>query len=235
MKKILSVLMIGSICLSAKAQKLYIQGGVSLANITETSGGHTQKANMLTTFNAGLMLRLKIPGIIGIETGLLLTGRGSKTETYFPNAATPDAVTGMKSVFNPIYLEVPLNMVIKLSAGVGPSVFLHAGPYVAMGVGGKAKSTTYGGIAGSVKSERKIDFSDKELVFENEDASFSFLRKYDYGINIGGGINFKKLMIKANYGLGLARISSSKSFDNQNDNRNKYRTISFSLGVPLGL
>lgn len=235
MKKVLGVLMISGVCYSAQSQKIYVQGGVNLANITKTDEGHTEKNNMLTTFNAGLMVRFKATSMFGIETGLLLTGRGSKADTYFGAVIDPDVVYRVKSTFNPLYLEVPFNLIVNIPGGTGPSFFVNAGPYIAMGVGGKSKVTTYGSFVGTVEWERKIDFTnDDPLVFEEEEATYNRLKKFDYGFNLGGGINFKKLIIKANYGFGLTSIDATASMNNGSD-KNKYRTVSFSVGIPLGL
>jgi hypothetical protein len=38
---------------------------------------------------------------------------------------------------------------------------------------------------------------------------------------------------KANYGLGFAKINSTQS-NNTTTDKNKYRTLSFSVGIPLG-
>ena len=59
------------------------------------------------------------------------------------------------------------------------------------------------------------------------------LTRFDFGLNFGGGFQFKHLILKANYGLGLAKINSTQSNNNAND-KNKYRTLSFSVGIPLG-
>ena len=231
MKNIFCLIVATTICYSIQAQKIYIQGGVNLANITKDL---SENNNMLTTFNAGILARVKIAGIVGFETGLLLTGHGSKAETIFFTNGN-DQITKIKSTFNPVYLELPLNLIIKIGVCGGPSFFINAGPYVAMGAGGKAKVETSGGIAGTIKSESKIEFAhDNPIIFEQDDAAYNKLKRFDYGVNLGGGMNFKKIILKANYGFGLANINSTQSIFNA-DNKNKYRTISFSVGIPLGL
>jgi hypothetical protein len=59
------------------------------------------------------------------------------------------------------------------------------------------------------------------------------LKRFDYGLNLGGGVDFGKLMVKVNYGYGLAKINSTQS-DNTANDKNKFRTWSVSLGIPLG-
>jgi len=228
MKKLLAAMTVTAICSTASAQLFYVQGGANLANITTTSDGRTEKNNMLTTFNAGLMTRFGLSKTVDLETGLLLTGKGSKAETYFNGGN--DYV---KSKFNPLYIELPLNVILNIPMQNSAGLFVNAGPYAAIGVGGKSKSSSKIGPLTS-ESETSIKFSnDDPFTSEQEDASYSKLKRFDYGLNLGAGLDLKKLIIKANYGFGLAKINSTES-NNSVDDKNKYRTLSLSVGIPLG-
>lgn len=228
MKKIfLGLVLTTTIALSTKAQ-VYVQGGLNLANITKTNDGQTEDNNILPSFNVGILGRLDLAPYFDLESGILLTGQGSKAETYFNGGN--DYV---KSKFNPLYLQVPLNAVVKIPTTKTSSVFFHAGPYVAMGIGGKSKMDTKIGILTS-SSESDIKFSnDDPFTSQQDDAAYDKLKRFDFGLNFGGGFQFKHLILKANYGLGLAKINSTQSNNNAND-KNKYRTLSFSVGIPLG-
>ena len=108
MKKLfLALLLTTTVAVSTKAQ-IYVQGGLNLANITKTNDGQTEKNNILPSFNAGILGRLELDPMFDLESGVLLTGRGSKAETYFSNG------NYTKSKFNPLYIEVPLNAVVKI-------------------------------------------------------------------------------------------------------------------------
>ncbi len=228
MKKSLIVIVICTFVLSASAQKSYIQGGLNLANITKTNDGQTEKNNILPSFNVGLLHRFELAPQFDIETGLLFTGKGSKAETYFNGGN--DYV---KSKFNPLYLEIPVNFVAKFIMDKSSSLFVNTGPYIAVGVGGKSKSESKI-LSIYSSSEKSIQFSnDDPFTSSQEDASYNKLKRFDYGINLGGGVAFKNLIIKANYGFGLAKINSTES-DNTANDKNKYRTVSVSLGFPLG-
>ncbi len=228
MKKLIALSILTTMGICAKAQ-FYVQGGLNLANITTTKQGQTEDNNWLPTFNAGFMGRFGISSIFDLESGLLLTGKGSKAETYFTNA---DYV---KSKFNPIYLEVPLNAVIKfpLQAKGKANIFVHAGPYIAMGVGGKSKvEKSILGITSSSKTSIKFS-NDDPFTSQQDDAAYNKLKRFDYGINAGGGVDFGGFILKANYGFGLAKINSTQS-NNTADDKNKYRTFSISAGIPIG-
>lgn len=227
MKKVfLGLVLTAAISLSTKAQ-VYLQGGLNLANITKTNDGQTEKNNILPSFNVGILGRLPIADMFSIESGLLLTGRGSKAETYFNGGN--DFV---KSKFNPFYLEIPLNAVVKIPLEKKSNVFFNAGPYVAIGIGGKSRrDTKFGPLVSS--STSNIEFSnDDPFTSQQEDARYDRLKRFDFGLNFGGGFQFQRVLLKVNYGLGLAKINSTQS-DNTANDKNKYRTLSFSVGIPL--
>ncbi|GAB2841532.1 porin family protein [Ferruginibacter profundus] len=228
MKKVLTGMAVLFICANANAQLFYAQGGLNLANITKTNDGHTEKNNLLATFNAGFMGRFGLSKTVDLETGLLLTGHGSKAETYFNGGS--DYV---KSTFNPLYVELPLNLVVTVPLEKTSGIFFNAGPYIAVGVGGKSKTDSkFGPLTSS--SSASIKFSnDDPFTSQQDDAAYDKLKRFDYGLNIGGGFKLEHLLLKVNYGFGLAKINSTESNNTAND-KNKYRTLSFSVGIPLG-
>ncbi len=227
MKKVLIAFALTTTIIISKAQ-VYLQGGLNLANITKTNNGQTEKNNILPTFNAGILGRFGLSSTVDLESGLLLTGQGSKAETYFNGGADY-----IKSKFNPLYLQVPLNLVVKIPLDKTSGVFFNAGPYAAIGIGGKSKTDSkFGPLTAS--SSNSIKFSnDDPFTSSQDDASYDKLKRFDFGINLGGGFQFEHLILKANYGIGLAKINSTESNNTVND-KNKYRTFSFSVGIPLG-
>jgi hypothetical protein len=51
-------------------------------------------------------------------------------------------------------------------------------------------------------------------------------------LNAGAGFDLGKLILKINYGYGLTKINSTQG-NNSVDDKNKYRTVSLSAGIPL--
>ena len=81
-------------------------------------------------------------------------------------------------------------------------------------------------------SSENIKFdNDNPLTGEEEGARYDRLKKFDAGINALAGVEFNRLMLGVNYGIGLTKINSTQS-DNAND-KNKYRTFSVGLGIRL--
>lgn len=229
MKKVFGLLMITTVMAgTVNAQLFYAQGGLNLANITSTGSGDTEDNATLATFNTGLLGRFGLSKVVDLESGILLTGRGSKAETYFNGGA--DYV---KAKFNPLYVEVPLNVVVNIPLQSKTGLFVHAGPYAAVGVGGKTKLETKFGPLTS-ESERDIEFSDDDpFTSAQEDAAYNKLKRFDFGLNFGAGLDLNSIILKVNYGLGLTKIGSTES-NNNADDKNKYRILSISLGIPLG-
>lgn len=213
--------------ITLNAQKLYVQGGANFANITTNANGNTESSKSLTTFNAGMMARFNAATNVDIETGLLYTGRGSQTTTSFNNGNDY-----IRTTFNPMYLELPLNAVIKFPIEKNKNIFVHAGPYAAMGANGKTKTETkFGSLTTSSSTDIKFD-NNNPLTSEQEGATYSTLKKFDYGFNMGTGFSINNMMIKLNYGVGLSKIRSMET-DNNANNQNKYRTFSINLGFAL--
>jgi hypothetical protein len=228
MKKILFILF-AVFSYSLGHSQVYIQGGVNLANISKDNSGATEKNNTLTTFNAGLLGRFNMSDIVDLETGILLNGQGSKAETYFTNSTDDNYV---KAKFNPLYLKVPLHVLVRIPLMKKQNIFVFAGPYVEMGIAGKSTVTTK--IFGSTSvSESNIKFNnDNPTTTAQEDAGYNKIKRFDYGADFGAGIDLGKIIIKANYGLGFAKINSTQTNNSAND-KNKYRTLSLSLGIPI--
>jgi hypothetical protein len=225
MKKLLMIALLSGTFTLAKSQ-VYIQGGVNLANITQTKSGETQDNNLLTTFNAGILGRFNLSKPIDLESGLLLEGRGAKANSYFGSNNDDNYV---KSKFNPLYLEVPLNLVVRVPLEKNANLFFNAGPYAAVGIAGKSK--TESSISG-VKSisANNIEFSnDDPFTSQQDDAAYGKIKRFDFGLNFGGGFDLRKVLLKINYSFGLTKINSTQS-NNGADDKNKYRTFSISIG-----
>lgn len=223
MKKLFAIALCVGMFTTAKSQ-IYVQGGVNLANITTSTSGATQKNKMLTSFNVGVLGRSNSTGLIALETGLLLDGRGSKTEGG-------SGAASYKATFNPLYLELPVNLIIRIPLlSSNSNIFINGGPYVAMGIAGKSKvDGQLGGAA--IHSSRDIKFTSTDPTAD--DQAYSKLKRFDYGVNIGAGVDLGKVLLKANYGLGLAKINSTQTNNGENA-KDKYRTVSISLGIPFG-
>lgn len=212
---------------TANAQHGRFEAGVNFANVSVTDNGRVDKANMLTSFRVGIVGDIKLAPMIALQPGLYYTGKGSKVQS-----GDATSMNYFKQTTNPFYFEVPANIVFKFPFGSESHFFVGAGPYLAVGVGGKA--TTDGKTFGvAFHSERSIEFSnDDPTTFNQEEGTgLGVMKRFDYGANGVIGIAGKSLVLSANYGLGLAKLQSGSN--SGTDNNNKHRVISVNVGFRL--
>lgn len=212
---------------TAHAQHGRFEAGVNFANVSVTDNGRVDKANMLTSFRVGIVGDIKLAPMVALQPGLYYTGKGSKVQS-----GDATSMNYFKQTTNPFYFEVPANIVFKFPFGSESHFFVGAGPYLAVGVGGKA--TTDGKTFGvAFHSERSIEFSnDDPTTFNQEEGTgLGVMKRFDYGANGVVGIAGKSLVLSANYGLGLAKLQSGSN--SGTDNNNKHRVISVNVGFRL--
>lgn len=212
---------------TAQKSSIILKGGLNLANVTISENGRVDDAKTLASFQAGFIGDVSLGQFISLQPGLLVTGKGSKTQS----GESSDA-NYFKATTNPIYLEVPVNLVFKFGENDGPNFFAGAGPYLAIGIAGKNK--TEGKFLGtSFSNESDIVWSDDDPTTLNyeEGAGFGIMKRFDYGLNGTAGLDLKKAVLSVNYGWGLAKFQSGSS--SEDDDNNKHRVLSFTLGFKL--
>lgn len=214
------ILLLTAVCLSGAAMaqgvKLGLRGGLNLADMKyepkdQTNG--TPNANSLASFNAGLVIDVPLMPGLALQTGAGLSGKGSKVEWTSGSSSYTETI-------NPIYVEVPANLVFKPQIAPGTRLYFGAGPYLGIGVGGKASfsgNTPIGSF-----------YSDHALQYGNDNNSD--LKQTDVGANILAGFEFGKgLTLGAQYGLSFTNNAPSGSNNAPKILRNK--VLSFDVGV----
>lgn len=229
MKKLFFLILPLFILMTANAQKgrAILRGGLNLANVSITENGRIDDAKMLTSFQVGIIGDLSIADIVSLQPGILVTGKGTKSQDGDPSDANY-----FRATTNPIYIEIPVNLVFKGPIGPGTKFFAGAGPYIAIGIAGKNK--TEGKFLGAAfSSENDIEWSDDDpttLDYE-EGAGFGIMKRFDYGLNGTAGFDTKNIVLSVNYGLGLAKLQSGSN--SSEDDNNKHRVLSFTIGFKL--
>lgn len=231
-KRLINLFIISSISVTSFAQSsdgaAWLKGGVNFANVSYNTDGEVDDANLLTSFHVGFMGDIPLAKILAIQPGIIFTGKGAKIQS-----GGPSDFNYYKATTNPLYIELPINAVIKLPlASPESNFFFGAGPYIVIGVGGKRKieGKTLG-VAYS--SKENIEYSnDDPTTFNNEEGTgLGVMRRFDYGLNGTAGFQLNNGMIALNYGYGLAKLQSGSN--SSNDNKNKHRVLSISVGFKL--
>jgi hypothetical protein len=108
----------------------------------------------------------------------------------------------------PVYIEIPVNLVLSLGSETF-KIFMLAGPYFAIGMGGN----------------KFVSNSPVENIRFGSNAD---LKLFDFGFNFGTGVNINHFLICAQYGIGLANVSTKEA-----EMKNRVIGISISSLMPL--
>jgi len=211
----------------AQDSRAYIKGGFNLANVSIASDGRIDDAKSLASFNVGFMGDVTLGKLLALQPGILFTGKGAKSQS-----GQPSDLTYFKATSNPYYIEIPVNLVVKLPLmSKSSAVFFGAGPYAAISIAGKNKTEgKLGGVAYSSSSNIQFSNDDPTTFNEQEGAGFGIMRRFDFGLNATAGLELNGLLLSANYGYGLTKINSTAK---NNDDKNKHRVLSLSIGFKL--
>ncbi|MBK8139887.1 MAG: PorT family protein [Chitinophagaceae bacterium] len=194
-----------------------LRAGVNFQNITgKDEDGNKLENDLLTGFNIGINAEIPLAPQFYFQPGLLFTTKGAKSE---------DLILGqsIKGKINISYVELPLNFLYKPMLGQG-RLLMGFGPYVALGVGGKA---TYEGggssLSEDIEFKKTVKLSDPDDVF--------YVRPMDAGANLLFGYQFaNKVSIQLNAQLGLTKINPE--YEGASNDRTDAKNTGF--GVSLG-
>lgn len=180
MKKLilLSAMALSVLSLNAQTKEtktgvsLGVKAGATFSKLSTITSDATVSSNAITSFYVGGIVDIPVTSMFSIQPGISFIGKGGKSSV---------------SKANPMYIEIPVNIVGKVEAGPG-KVFAGVGPYVAMGIAGKAGDNT-------------IKFGDGKD-FQTIDFGLNFMLGYQLtnGLSINGG-----------YGLGLIDIAGTET------------------------
>jgi hypothetical protein len=181
------------------------KAGMNLSTMTLKSSGISFDPKMLVGFHAGLVSEIGLTDNLKLQPGILYSSKGSKYElTLFEESFDFSMV--------PAFIEVPLNVLY--SFGQGETKFnIFAGPYFAYGIGGKFKS----------------DGETEDIIFgtsEDDD-----MKPFDIGVNFGAGVNIKGFLVSAQYGLGLANLTTEDTGDTEMKNKVIGISVAYLFGV----
>lgn len=226
MKKTALLFLLLCTLLNSRAQlRVAIAGGGHLASVLETNsipGWDTATGDYYSGrvgFHGGFLadLPFKTGSKVSFQPGVIFHMKGRKySKSFNPPAGT---VTNQKSTQYVNYVDVPLNLVLKL--GKKTKFILGGGPYVSLFFNGSetAQTTTTTGVSSSSESD--------DLPVGKKEGQYEVL---NYGVNGLLGIESGRVFITANYSRGMNdfyhAIGYSGSF--------KHQVIGGTLGIFLG-
>jgi len=198
-----------------------IKAGFNLANMTDKdrNGTYSNDYKMKEGFHLGVTAEYSISNNFSLEPGLLYSSKGF-TKPEYKAGIDGHTVDEPEIKITSNYLEVPINAIYKINLG-SVKILLNAGPYLAYALSGKLKANKIWFGINEDQTERKLKIGNQ--------ATDDF-KALDYGLNAGAGIEFKKISLGLQYGLGLANIAPSSDIGYTLNNK----VISLSLSYKFG-
>jgi len=195
MKSLLIAMMavFGSVTAVAQSKgdfRVGVGAGMNVSQLTNTD------LNSRVVFNAGLRGEYYFTDDVYLGTGLLFSWQGARITEH-----------GFTTKFTPGYLQIPLHAGVRMGLGDKATLFGEFGPYVAVGVCGKA---------------------DVPLIWSGSDADFfgdpdeGYARRFDCGLGLRAGVEIQRFQIGVGYDFGLVKVYK----DGEN-----VRNGNFNLGV----
>lgn len=221
MKTLLSIALALTLSVAHAQRLIGVYGGVNVNSISNKNGGVENYAS-LQSFHIGFMANIPI-SIFSFQTGLQFTGKGGLV-TLGDRESPADYFIAET---NPFYLEVPASFNLNLRFEESSGLYIGAGPYVAIGIGGTNRA--YGRHQGiEFGYIEKISFDDIKDTPPEQGGAYSSMHRYDFGARFNAGVFLSRLHIGAYYDQSMTPFNRISNPD-QNDAL-QFGTIGFSAG-----
>lgn len=185
--------------------------GMNMSNISNMDG------DVKIGYNLGVGMEYAFTDMWSIQPSLLFSTKGTKSE------ATIEGYTDKVS-FNPLYLELPIMFAARFAVSDNMNIVVSAGPYLAYGVGGKAKyEYSYEGESEEYEYDIFKDQKDEDGEVEEKGA-----KRFDAGLGVGVAWEINKFFVGVNGSFGLAKLGDV--YD-ENDKKESMKNTNFSIGV----
>ena len=197
LEKILTIVFFITMTSMTFSQTIGVKAGLNLSNMLMKDDNSTYSTDfkMNPGFNLGATVDFPIGEIFSIEPGLILSTRGFKEESTLD--IHPWETVTYKSKMNNYYLDIPVNLKAGFNAG-NVKIYGLFGPYLGIGLTGKIK-TEITGLNGTETEEENVNWG----TYEDEDN----LKRVDFGLTAGAGVEFYSIILEVSYGYGLLNIS----------------------------
>ncbi len=201
MKKLFCSILLVLFVQIINAQTWGIKGGINFAEVSFSGGDEMFSPSHITGFHVGPVADFKLIDKLHFNPGLLYSLKGYK-ESYTEENLT-EKINCLVLPLNLSY-RFPINPVVnKLD------VFAQAGPYLSYALSGKS---TYNG------ETTNIDF-DKEN-----------MKRFDFGVDLGAGVQYGPVVVSLNYELGLTNLSK----DGELSGKVKNKVFQISAAIMFG-
>ena len=217
MKSIIKTLVIiGLIAFSLQTQaqvKFGVKAGLNVNNINQNfkESDWEEKTNMRIGYHIGATVDFGLSDVISLQSGLLLSSKGFSWDV---KEGWGDDTKGYdRAIFN--YLEIPVNFIYKFN-----DFQVFAGPYLAVGIGGKNKwDVTWddGSDADYYKFIPVFGKAKDDDIGDEEDP----YNALDFGFNFGVGYQVGPVLLNLGYSLGF--VNMTVDYEGGSDDRDDFK------------
>lgn len=175
------------------------ESNFSSVTFTEASAGKSS----IFAWQAGVVAEARF-GKFALQPGLLFSQKGERFTTTFTSEGYgfTSSQQDVTSRYN--WLELPLNLVYTSHGDHGIQVF--AGPYLALGVGGRRRGTSYFSALNVKTAPQDIN---KTIAYGSGTPN----QRLDAGFNVGVGYRQGPVQVQLGYGLGLRNLHSTDGIE----------------------
>lgn len=185
-----------------------VRGGLNISKMSmEDSEGIKSKAG----FNIGAIVDVPVFSLIHFQTGLFVSAKGLRVKEKY---SEEDYSEEYSIKWRPTYLELPLLLSFHYNITNNIEWQVNAGPYLALGIFGKATETYSEKEDGETYKE-----TESYKLFGDDGYGF---RRFDVGLCFGTGITYSNLYFGIQYDLGLNSLDP--------DWKIKNRTFAINIG-----
>jgi hypothetical protein len=168
------------------------------------------KHKIYTGYHFGVIAEMRLVKELFIQPGVLITNKGSK---YIVGNNTGGSTSGFSDFqFSSFYTDIPINLVYKIDHRTY-KLLLIAGPQIGYGLSGKWKASD--GISS------KVHFGNNPV---------DDLKPFDYGFDLGAGVEFGRIQFSSLYYMGLKTLSTL----NPPLKEQKHKVLSISVAYLFG-
>ncbi len=193
MRKLLlcAALLAGTVCMTNAQEK--IEFGVRAGlNINSLSGSGADGMKSRVGYHVGAVMDWNVAKNLYVQPGLYFTTRGAKS-----------SYDGIEEKINMNYLQIPITVAYRFPVSEKVKIDVNAGPYIALGLGGKKKVEF-----------SESDWGEDEGVEETKMfGSDGLCKRFDAGLRFGTSVHFKRFSLGFSYDLGLTNIARESSGD----------------------
>jgi len=233
-----TLLIIGLIAINSQMQaqvKFGVKAGLNMANISQNfeDSDNEMATKMRFAYHFGGVVSFGFGDIVQLQTGILYSSKGGNIDLEDEFGSDVEVDGYYRYILH--FVEIPANFIFGLPAGFQ----VYAGPYVAVGLGGRekwdytAKSDTYELSAkGDIKLKPVFGKVGEGDLGDDEDAFYAL----DFGLNFGIGYEVGPVLIHTGYSLGLGNMfaESEGSDMARKDNRLSNRVFTLSVCFVFG-